>query len=141
MLFIMLSLLLLLFSYPFLGFASACPPGGHPHKIQPWSATQFNSLITFGDSYTDENRLVYFALNNNTPPPPGTLLPESLVAPGGGRTWARYVVQYTGQHVGQSFVPGLELYNYAVSGAVCSNEITPRLDMFQLVMARSGAAD
>ena len=34
----------------------------------------------------------------------------------GGRTWAEYVKQYTGAN----------LYNYAVSGAVCSNDITPR---------------
>lgn len=34
----------------------------------------------------------------------------------GGRIWGQYVVQYAGVH----------LYNYAVSGAVCSNDITPR---------------
>jgi hypothetical protein len=34
----------------------------------------------------------------------------------GGRIWGEYVVQYA----------GVNLYNYAVSGAVCSNDITPR---------------
>ena len=34
----------------------------------------------------------------------------------GGRPWPQYVVQYA----------GVNLYNYAVSGAVCSNDITPR---------------
>ena len=34
----------------------------------------------------------------------------------GGRPWPQYVAQYSGAHV----------YNYAVSGAVCSNDITPR---------------
>lgn len=45
-----------------------------------WSARQFRSLITFGDSYTDENRLNYFLLHNGSAPPSGTFLPEvSLV--------------------------------------------------------------
>jgi GDSL-like Lipase/Acylhydrolase len=34
----------------------------------------------------------------------------------GGKTWARFVSQYT----------GVKLFNYAVSGAVCSNSLTPR---------------
>lgn len=34
----------------------------------------------------------------------------------GGRPWPQYVAQYSGANV----------YNYAVSGAVCSNNITPR---------------
>lgn len=49
------------------------------HKRAPgatWTVSQFNTLVTFGDSYTDENRLNYFGQNNNTAPPPGTFLPE-----------------------------------------------------------------
>ena len=34
----------------------------------------------------------------------------------GGRPWPQYVAQYSGANI----------YNYAVSGAVCSNDITPR---------------
>lgn len=34
----------------------------------------------------------------------------------GGRPWVQYVRQYA----------GINLYNYAVAGAVCSNDITPR---------------
>ena len=41
-----------------------------------WSVGQFSSLITFGDSYTDENRLNYFTENAGAAPPPGTFLPE-----------------------------------------------------------------
>lgn len=41
---------------------------------------------------------------------------QSLSASDGGRIWVEYVKQYTGAN----------LYNYAVSGAVCSNDITPR---------------
>lgn len=43
---------------------------------------------------------------------------QSFSTADGGRIWARYVVQYTNQNT--------QLYNYAVSGAVCSNQITPR---------------
>ena len=41
-----------------------------------WSLAQFSSLITFGDSYTDENRLNYFLEHAGAAPPPGTFLPE-----------------------------------------------------------------
>lgn len=83
-----------------------------------WTQAQFKNLIAFGDSYTDESRLGYFINHHGQPPPVGYLGPESLDASDGGRIWARYVVQYTQQNT--------QLYNYAVSGAVCSNEITPR---------------
>lgn len=42
-----------------------------------WTVQQFSSLITFGDSYTDENRLNYFYAHNGNPPPSGTMLPEA----------------------------------------------------------------
>ncbi|ETN36535.1 uncharacterized protein HMPREF1541_08813 [Cyphellophora europaea CBS 101466] len=91
-----------------------------------WQASNFNSLITFGDSYTDENRLNYFASHNGSAPPAGTFLPESFATASGGKTWPRYVVQYAGSNSANEWDPKLTLYNYAVSGAVCSNEITPR---------------
>lgn len=92
-----------------------------------WNVDSFDSLITFGDSYTDENRLGYFIAQNGSAPPPGTYLPEGLNTASGGRTWPRFVIQYTG-NTGSSghWTPGLELYDYAVSGAVCSNDISPR---------------
>jgi len=40
----------------------------------------------------------------------------------------RYVVQYTGTEVGSTWEPQITLYDYAVSGAVCSNNISPRTD-------------
>ncbi|KAG9231626.1 GDSL lipase/esterase, partial [Amylocarpus encephaloides] len=64
----------------------------------------------------DESRLGYFFGSGGAPPPPGTLLPPSNNTAGGGITWARYV----------SLSSGAMLYNYAVSGAVCSNEIIYR---------------
>lgn len=91
-----------------------------------WNVDNFDSLVTFGDSYTDENRLGYFIVHNGTAPPAGTYFPEGQNTASGGRTWPRFVVQYTGSEKNGQWTPGLELYDYAVSGAVCSNEITPR---------------
>ena len=83
-----------------------------------WSVDQFKNLIVFGDSYSDENQLNYFTMHNGSAPPTGTILPETFNGADGGRVWPRYVVQYTNE--------SLNLYDYAVSGAVCSNQITPR---------------
>lgn len=92
-----------------------------------WNVDNFDSLITFGDSYTDENRLNYFASHNGSAPPPGTYLPEGQNTASGGKTWPRFVVQYTGHDTANgSWEPQLDLYDYAVSGAVCSNNISPR---------------
>lgn len=96
------------------------------HGQSTWSVSRFNSLVAFGDSYTDENRLKYFAIHNGSAPPAGTFPPESFSTAGGGRTWVRYVIQYTGAEVGGQWEPLMTLYDYAVSGAVCSNFITPR---------------
>lgn len=43
----------------------------------------------------------------------------------GGRPWPQYVKQYTASN-SPSNPNGINLYNYAVSGAVCSNTLTPR---------------
>lgn len=98
-----------------------------PKRQTPsWNVANFDSLVTFGDSYTDENRLSYIIAHNGTNPPPGTYFPEGLNTASGGRTWPRFVVQYTGNTNNGQWTPGLDLYDYAVSGAVCSNNITPR---------------
>lgn len=94
-------------------------PPSYGETQSAWSVDQFKNFIVFGDSYSDENRFIYFAQHNGSAPPTGTILPESFGAADGGRVWARYVVQYTNE--------SLTLYDYAVSGAVCSNQITPRL--------------
>jgi hypothetical protein len=36
-----------------------------------WQAQKFKTLVTFGDSYTDENRLGYFISHNGSAPPVG----------------------------------------------------------------------
>ncbi|MCJ1255505.1 hypothetical protein MMC24_003321 [Lignoscripta atroalba] len=117
----------LLAAFSLVAVARAAALHKRVNASNPWFLERFSSLVAFGDSYTDENRLNYFGQNNGSAPPPGTVLPESNSTAGGGRTWARYVVQYTGSEANNEFVPQLNLYDYAVSGAVCSNEITPRV--------------
>jgi phospholipase/lecithinase/hemolysin len=77
---------------------------------------KFENLVTFGDSYTDESRLGYFINNNGSAPPAGTLLPASDSTASGGKAWGRYVAGLTGANY----------FNYAVSGATCSNDIIER---------------
>lgn len=98
--------------------ASSATAAPTPTGAAAWSVSQFANLVAFGDSYTDESRLGYFINHKGAAPPVGYLGPESLSASDGGRIWARYVVQYTNELI--------SLYNYAVSGAVCSNNLTPR---------------
>ncbi|KAJ4291671.1 hypothetical protein N0V90_009566 [Kalmusia sp. IMI 367209] len=86
------------------------------HSSKAWQAEKFKTLVTFGDSYTDENRLGYFINHNGSAPPVGWNAGVNYKASTGGLTWARYSAIYTNS----------TLYNYAVSGAVCSNAITPR---------------
>lgn len=76
---------------------------------------KFENLVTFGDSYTDEGRLGYF-FGGNGPPPAGELLPESNATSTGGYIWPRIVAQNT----------GAKSFNYAVSGATCSDAIVAR---------------
>ncbi|KAK3182210.1 hypothetical protein K4F52_006579 [Lecanicillium sp. MT-2017a] len=71
------------------------------------------NLITFGDSYTDESRLSYFFAHSEAPPL-GQMTPESNQTSGGGKTWPRVVADLT----------GASLFDYAVGGAMCSNNIT-----------------
>lgn len=81
-----------------------------------WNAKNFKTIVTFGDSYTDEGRLGYFINHNGSAPPVGWEQPVGLNTASGGLSWARYASIYS----------KAKLYNYAVSGAVCSNKITPR---------------
>ncbi|KAF2636804.1 hypothetical protein P280DRAFT_408327 [Massarina eburnea CBS 473.64] len=102
---------------------------GRPSNCsESWELDNFKTLVTFGDSYTDENRLGYFGSHNGSAPPVGWDQPvvcpikcisstkEGYSTSTGGLVWPRYASIYT----------NTTLYNYAVSGAVCSNNITPR---------------
>lgn len=74
---------------------------------------KLSNLVTFGDSYTDEGRLNYI-FNHNALPPPGQLLPVNNQTSVGGYAWPRLVAQKT----------GAKLYDYAVAGGMCSNNVT-----------------
>lgn len=71
----------------------------------------FENLVTFGDSYTDNGRLNYYIDNDGDPPPAGTLQPQSNDTASGGYAWGQFVQQYA----------GVAYFDYAVSGAACSN--------------------
>lgn len=77
----------------------------------------FSTLVTFGDSYTDDGRLGYYINNNGNGPPPGAYQTVSNTTASGGLAWGQYVQQYT----------GAQYVDYAISGATCSNEIISRL--------------
>ncbi|KKK21719.1 hypothetical protein P175DRAFT_0439380 [Aspergillus ochraceoroseus IBT 24754] len=90
--------------------------GALARQSHQWGPRNWKSLVTFGDSYTDDSRLGYFASHSGEAPPVGWVEPVSNSSASGGYTWGYYVAQTA--HVNR--------YNYAVSGAVCSNKITPR---------------
>ena len=46
--------------------------GGHkPSKNSEWSLKRFETLVVFGDSYSDDSRLGYFINNDGEAPPVG----------------------------------------------------------------------
>ncbi|KAI5860931.1 carbohydrate esterase family 16 protein [Durotheca rogersii] len=82
-----------------------------------------NNVIVFGDSYTDEGRLEYF-LTHGVPPPPGLYIPQSNTTASGGVSWP----QIAGKQI------GAKVYNYAVSGAVCTDffpEVLPSVQEYE----------
>ncbi|KAI0401660.1 carbohydrate esterase family 16 protein [Xylaria palmicola] len=84
--------------------------------VSGYPGAKVKNLVLFGDSYTDEGRLQYFISTGGVAPPAGTLLPTTNATSGGGYTWPYYASQKL----------GATKYNYAVGGAVCSNEIVYR---------------
>ncbi|CAK7220223.1 hypothetical protein SBRCBS47491_004115 [Sporothrix bragantina] len=97
--------------------AAAGSVSASANAAAPSSGRLFDNLVTFGDSYSDDGRLNYYIGHNGSAPPPGTLQTQSTVTASGGLTWGQLV---------QQAVPGLAFFDYAVSGAVCSNELTAR---------------
>ncbi|KAK6088947.1 gdsl lipase acylhydrolase family protein [Seiridium cupressi] len=87
--------------------ASSCD-AGEPRGVA--------NLISFGDSYTDEGRLGAYYANNGSAPPPGTSTAGSNFTSTGGYAWGHFASQQL----------GAKYYDYAVSGAFCSNEIFSR---------------
>ncbi|KAL5336534.1 GDSL lipase/esterase [Aspergillus crustosus] len=85
-------------------------------KSSGWGPRDWKGLVTFGDSYTDDSRFEYFESHNNTPPPVGWEPPINNNTYSGGYTWGHFASQ----------AANLTRFNYAVNGASCSNNITPR---------------
>jgi len=76
----------------------------------------FETLVTFGDSYTDNGRLGYYINNGGKAPPAGQMHTEGFVTASGGLSWAQFAAKGA----------GAKLMDYAVSGAVCNNQIVAR---------------
>lgn len=49
-------------------------------KAHHWGPSEWKGLVTFGNSYTDDSRLGYFASNNGTAPPVGWKQPVVSLA-------------------------------------------------------------
>jgi hypothetical protein len=102
-----------------LAFALAVPPCADGGKSTIWKTSSFKSLVAFGDSLTDGGPAEAILANEGQNLEPGTVVPRSSSTPNGGRSWTSYVTQYVADVVDGS----LELYNYAIAGAVCNSEI------------------
>lgn len=97
----------------------------HTDTSDVWVKSHFKSLVTFGDSLTDgglaEAIMTKVMVDGEIMLEPGTPLEHSTRTPNGGRSWTSYVTQYVQEDSNQK----LELYNYAIAGAVCNSEIVP----------------
>ncbi|KAK3390221.1 GDSL lipase/esterase [Podospora didyma] len=76
----------------------------------------FDTLVTFGDSYTDNGRLGYYINNGGKAPPPGQYQSVTTKTASGGLSWAQFAAQGA----------NASLLDYAISGATCSNKIVER---------------
>lgn len=85
-------------------------------KIDCEPSGGFDNLVAFGDSFTDNGRLGHYIANRGSAPAAGQLHNESNVTASGGLTWAQYAAREV----------EARLYDYAVGGATCSNEIVAR---------------
>ena len=50
------------------------------HPSRPWGSQHFKSLVSFGNSYTDQSRLGYF-IEHQGPPPVGWEQPDVRLLP------------------------------------------------------------
>ncbi|KAI9925431.1 hypothetical protein MW887_005812 [Aspergillus wentii] len=81
-----------------------------------WELKNFTSFVSFGDSYTDQSRLDAFG-SNVTAPPVGWVQPDNNNTASGGYTWGHYIA-----------ATGVNLYNYAVSGASSTTPHRPAIN-------------
>ncbi|KAI2605282.1 carbohydrate esterase family 16 protein [Hypoxylon fragiforme] len=92
---------------------------------------KIDNLIVFGDSYSDEGRLAYFFAHNNTAPPVGLYIPESNVTASGGKSWPQLASKKL----------GATTFNYAVTGAVCTDIFPDTLPSVKEYEVEAFAAD
>lgn len=57
------------------GRHTSSPPPAASWAAGTWNASNFKNLVTFGDSYTDEARGLYYQGHNGQFPPPGWIAP------------------------------------------------------------------
>lgn len=55
--------------------AATIPTAARDCPDDAWGKTKFESLVVFGDSYSDDSRLSYFIAHNGTAPPVGWVDP------------------------------------------------------------------
>ncbi|KAL4946037.1 hypothetical protein BDV06DRAFT_168252 [Aspergillus oleicola] len=82
-----------------------------------WGPDNWKATVLFGNSYTDDSRFQYWADHNGTLPPVAWEQPANNESASGGYNWGYFAAE----------IANLTRFNYAVSGAVCSNHITPRI--------------
>ena len=113
-------LLLLAATLPPFGWSSAPSyDGGHAlyyNGTREWGLQKFSTLISFGDSYSDTGRFLSYIQNPGKPPPLGWQGTLGNAFGFDADAWPTYVGWYTDARVN----------NYAVDGAACLNDITPR---------------
>ncbi|KAI0196359.1 carbohydrate esterase family 16 protein [Astrocystis sublimbata] len=93
------------------GLAVGIDAGGYNHGYP--TSKKVDNLVVFGDSYSDNGLLIYL-LGHGGAPPLGEHAP--IYNATGGYTWTHYTSEKL----------GATTYNYAVGGAVCSNDVTYR---------------
>ncbi|KAK0637203.1 GDSL lipase/esterase [Bombardia bombarda] len=78
--------------------------------------SSFDTLVAFGDSYTDNGRLGHYINNGGNPPAPGKYHTVTNKTASGGLAWSQFVARDA----------GASLVDYAISGATCSNKVISR---------------
>jgi phospholipase/lecithinase/hemolysin len=86
------------------------------------SQSPFTTLVTFGDSYTDDGRLGYYTSHNGSGPPAGVYQNVTNTTASGGLAWGQWAAQYVSEATGTQ----VSYVDYAISGATCSNELVSR---------------
>ncbi|GMG04257.1 unnamed protein product [Aspergillus oryzae var. brunneus] len=71
-----------MYTFPLLlGILAATKDLALAKPTQKWGLREFNNLVTFGDSYTDDTRASYFYAHNGSAPPVGWKQPEVHTKP------------------------------------------------------------